>query len=164
MLVPELCQRLDEFARKRWIAVVPPCEEDGPDKTEQAIALLEEALPNAIGKELIREKLAGLLSKARKTDQAVEQLTTLADEAMVMKGLAGGGKGVLDGQFWIGSQHFTLNSVSFIDQVNDKSVEVENVKLAMSNTLTQPDPASDAAEQQLTNLNTVSIAELFPFQ
>ncbi|PSW01128.1 DUF945 family protein [Photobacterium lipolyticum] len=88
------------------------------------------------------------------------KIITLADEAMVMKGFVGGGKGVLDGQFWIGSQNFSLNSVSFIDQVNDKSVDVEDVTLAMSNTLTQPDPASDIAEQHLTNLNTVTIAKI----
>ncbi|MCW8330793.1 YdgA family protein [Photobacterium sp. SDRW27] len=87
-------------------------------------------------------------------------VTTTADEAMVMTGLKGGGKGVLDGQFWIGSQDFTLEHVSFKDLINKKSVEVDNVALSMNNVLTQPEQSTDQTEQVLTNTNMMSIDKI----
>lgn len=87
-------------------------------------------------------------------------ITTTAQESMVMTGLEGGGKGRLDGQFWIGSQDFALKHVSFKDLVNNKSVEIDNVALGMNNVLGQADPASEQSEQQLTNTNMMTIEKI----
>ena len=87
-------------------------------------------------------------------------VTTTADEAMMMTGLEGGGKGMLDDQFWIGSQDFSLKHISFKDLVNNKSVEVDNVALAMNNVLSQPPQASDQADQQLTNTNMMTVGKI----
>ncbi|OLQ74893.1 hypothetical protein BIT28_13110 [Photobacterium proteolyticum] len=87
-------------------------------------------------------------------------VTTAAQESMVMTGLEGGGKGRLDGQFWIGSQDFALKHVSFKDLVNNKSVEIDNVALGMNNVLGQADPASEQSEQQLTNTNMMTIEKI----
>ncbi|MGF1713960.1 YdgA family protein [Photobacterium chitinilyticum] len=88
------------------------------------------------------------------------KITTTAKESMVMTGLEGGGKGLLDGQFWIGSQDFVLKHVSFKDLINDKSVEIDNVVLGMNNELTQSEQASGQAEQQLTNTNMMTIDKI----
>ncbi|GAB3525197.1 DUF945 family protein [Photobacterium alginatilyticum] len=87
-------------------------------------------------------------------------ITTTAQEAMVMTGLEGGGKGRLDGQFWIGSQDFALKHVSFKDLVNNKTVEIDNVALGMNNVLAQVEQASEQGEQQLTNTNRMTIEKI----
>ena len=87
-------------------------------------------------------------------------LKTTASEAMVMTGLEGSGKGELDDQFWIGSQDFSLKHVSFKDLVNNKSVEIDNVVLAMNNVLSQPPQSSGQADQLLTNTNMITIDKI----
>ncbi|MGF1731004.1 DUF945 family protein [Photobacterium kasasachensis] len=87
-------------------------------------------------------------------------VTTTAQESMVMTGLEGGGKGRLDGQFWIGSQDFALKHVSFKDLVNNKTVEIDNVALGMNNVLAQVEQASGQGEQQLTNTNRMTIEKI----
>ncbi|WP_299013924.1 DUF945 family protein [uncultured Photobacterium sp.] len=88
-------------------------------------------------------------------------ITTTANEAMNMTDLRGNGKGMLDGQFWIGSQDVSLQHVSFQDLASDQSVEVDNVVLAMNNVLSQPDSKSgQQVDLHLTNTNTMRIDKI----
>ena len=89
-------------------------------------------------------------------------LTTTAQEEMVLKGLKGGGKGYLDGQFWIGDQSLTLEAVSFKDLNSEQSLDLSGVAVGMENILTQPEAAEgeDKPEQQLANSNHVKVGKL----
>ncbi|ELR64958.1 hypothetical protein C942_02050 [Photobacterium marinum] len=88
-------------------------------------------------------------------------IITTADEAMTLTGLKGSGKGKLDGQFWIGSQDVSLQHVSFKDLSSDKSVEVDNVELAMNNVLAQSASSEEPkADQLLTNTNMMRIDKI----
>ncbi|EAS42142.1 DUF945 domain-containing protein [Photobacterium profundum] len=89
------------------------------------------------------------------------KLTTTANEAMVLTDLSGSAKGILDGQFWIGKQDFALKSVSFVDQINEMQVSLEDMRVGMSNVLTQADDkASDTNDQIMTNTNTATIGKI----
>lgn len=89
-------------------------------------------------------------------------LTTTAQEEMVLKGLKGGGKGYLDGQFWIGDQSLTLEAISFKDLNSEQSLDLSGVAVGMENILTQPEAAEgeDKPEQQLANSNHVKVGKL----
>ncbi|PSW17274.1 DUF945 domain-containing protein [Photobacterium sanctipauli] len=85
-------------------------------------------------------------------------LTTIADETMVLKGLQGQGKGVIDGQFWIGDQQMSLDGVSFKDNTSDQSVDVESLSFAMNNVLSET--TEDTQEPMLTNTNVVKVGKV----
>ncbi|KLV08962.1 hypothetical protein ABT56_01795 [Photobacterium aquae] len=84
-------------------------------------------------------------------------VTTVAQEAMVVKGLSGGGKGHLDGQYWIGTQTFDVNSLTFKDASSDQQVSINGLSVGMENKLTEPG-ASPAT--LLTNSNSIKIKQL----
>ncbi|MGF1725553.1 DUF945 family protein [Photobacterium nomapromontoriensis] len=86
-------------------------------------------------------------------------LTTVAREEMVLKGLNGGGKGYLDGQFWIGNQDFNLASVSFNDLSTSQGVDVQDITMGMNNVLIQTNP-EDPAESVLNNSNYIQVGKL----
>ncbi|GHA60449.1 DUF945 family protein [Photobacterium aphoticum] len=85
-------------------------------------------------------------------------LTTVANEQLRLKGLQGGGEGRLDGQFWLGSQQLSLESVSFNDLSSDQSVSMDKLAVSMQNVLTEQ-TGKDAAPL-LTNTNQVTIGRL----
>ncbi|MGF1679952.1 DUF945 family protein [Photobacterium minamisatsumaniensis] len=86
------------------------------------------------------------------------ELTTDANEAMSLKGLQGGGEGVLDGQFWIGHQEMSLDSVSFKDIASEQSVDAEHISVSMKNVLSQP--TEEIKEPLLTNSNAVKAGKV----
>ncbi|OAN13682.1 hypothetical protein A3K86_13990 [Photobacterium jeanii] len=89
-------------------------------------------------------------------------VTSSANETMALHNFAGGGKGRMDGQFWLGTQQATLDSVTFTDSQNDKSMSLKNLSVDMSNVLKEPDAKSEGAEEntRLTNINGVKVAEI----
>ncbi|MEJ2763134.1 DUF945 family protein [Photobacterium sp. MCCC 1A19761] len=87
-------------------------------------------------------------------------LTTTARETMVLNGLKGGGKGVMDGQFWIGSQNLAVEHLSFHNLEADQGVALDKLVVAMQNSLSQPEPAAEAADPKLTNTNSVRVARV----
>lgn len=89
-------------------------------------------------------------------------LTTTAQEEMVLKGLKGGGKGYLDGQFWIGEQSMTLEALSFKDLNSKQSLDLSAVAVGMENILTQPKTVEgeERADLQLANSNHVKVGKL----
>ena len=83
---------------------------------------------------------------------------------MEMLNFTGGGKGKMDGQFWLGNQKAQLGSVKFIDSNNDKAVSLTNMSVAMSNVLTEPAKDAEADENtRLTNENKVTIEKIVSF-
>ncbi|MCQ1060653.1 YdgA family protein [Photobacterium sp. ZSDE20] len=89
-------------------------------------------------------------------------LTTTAHEEMVLKGLKGGGKGYLDGQFWIGDQSLTLDEVRFSDLNSEQSVDVAQLIVGMENVLIQPETpeGEEKPELQLSNSNHIQVGKL----
>ncbi|MEZ8096396.1 YdgA family protein [Photobacterium swingsii] len=87
-------------------------------------------------------------------------VTTTANETMALSNFSGGGKGVMDGQFWLGSQNAQLGSVQFIDSNSDKAVSLTNMSVAMSNVLTQPSKDATDENARLTNENKVTIDKI----
>ena len=89
-------------------------------------------------------------------------LTTTASEEMVLKGLKGGGKGYLDGQFWIGDQSMTLEAVSFKDLNAEQSLDLKGLAVGMENVLVQPEAAEgeEKPELLLSNSNHVQVGKL----
>ncbi|MGF1835007.1 DUF945 family protein [Photobacterium sanguinicancri] len=91
-------------------------------------------------------------------------VTTTANETMEMLNFTGGGKGKMDGQFWLGNQKAQLGSVKFIDSNNDKAVSLTNMSVAMSNVLIEPTKDAEADENtRLTNENKVTIEKIVAF-
>ncbi|UTV26773.1 DUF945 family protein [Photobacterium atrarenae] len=86
-------------------------------------------------------------------------LTTTAREAMTLTGLEGSGQGVMDGQFWIGSQSLKVDHISFHNIEADQGVALDNLMVAMTNRLVQPEPAEGETEvnSMLTNTNSVRV-------
>ncbi|MGF1686120.1 YdgA family protein [Photobacterium japonica] len=85
-------------------------------------------------------------------------LITEANEEMRLTSLTGGGKGRLDGQFWIGDQHLSLESVSFNDLSSDQHVGMEKLAVSMNNVLSTPDGKN--ASPLLTNSNQIKVGKL----
>ncbi|KHT64704.1 hypothetical protein RJ45_04975 [Photobacterium gaetbulicola] len=89
-------------------------------------------------------------------------LTTVAREEMVLKGLKGGGKGYLDGQFWIGDQALTLDEVRFVDLNSEQSLNVAELAIGMENVLIQPEASEgqEKPEVQLSNANHIKVGKV----
>lgn len=84
-------------------------------------------------------------------------MTTTARESMVLTGLEGSGQGVMDGQFWIGNQNLAVEHVSFHNIEADQGVALDHLVVAMTNSLSQPDPATSETNPMLTNTNSVRV-------
>ena len=83
-------------------------------------------------------------------------------ENMVVKGINGEGQGQMQGNFWIGHQTFSLEHAKFTAADQHQFIAIDGVKVAMNNTLSQPNDEqnSTAKTQQVTNTNTINVAKL----
>jgi tetratricopeptide (TPR) repeat protein len=79
MELPDLCDQVARFIEARRLSL---SDEARPAMTpQQAIEKLEGILPSAVGKDLVRLKLANLHRKAKRPDKACSHFQTVADQA-----------------------------------------------------------------------------------
>lgn len=88
-------------------------------------------------------------------------VTTVAKETMALSGLKGGGDGQFVDQFWIGSQFFDLAAIKLATAEDTQHIQASDIKVTMSNVLSQPKNAVKPTEatEQVTNTNAVSVGQ-----
>ena len=80
--LPQACERLVSLVKREWIAVTPHPPAGAGADLEDLIRRLEASLPQALGKELVREKLVSLYRKAGLSRKAADELYGLASLAL----------------------------------------------------------------------------------